>query len=179
MDINPALQLATYRHGSQMYGEKGYVSGHLAQVVATLKVNGFDRPEMISAGWLHDIVEDTETSLEEIRSMFGDEVAKLVWAVTTEPGRNRKERNAATYPKLRAAGPDAVALKLCDRISNVEASWDSRDAKLFMYQREYRDFRSALRRESDGEAVLALWKRLDTLLGWWEPTPESQPLEPR
>lgn len=167
-----ALSLATERHADQKYGDEPYVQGHLAKVVfyvKSLRGGAFDRSAMRAAAWLHDIVEDTPTTIDEIRSRFGDEVANLVWAVTSASGKNRKERNAATYPKTRAAGRDAVALKLLDRLVNVEACWETRDAKLFMYHREYRDFRAALRREGDGPEVLALWDRLDKLLGWWEP----------
>lgn len=145
---DPALLFACERHGSQMYGERGYVSGHLLDVVTLL---GRHFPD-------------------EVRARFGDDVARLVWAVTSEPGPNRRERNAATYPKIRSGGMRAVALKVCDRISNVQECWGTRSPKLFMYHREYRDFRAALRREEDGLVLLALWTKLDVLMGWYEPT---------
>lgn len=168
------IAFVTKRHAGQKYGERDYVSTHLAEVAALVAVIARGDDALETAAWLHDVVEDTATTLDEVRGLFGEDVATLVWAVTSEPGRNRKERNAATYPKIREAGSRAVMLKLCDRISNIEASWASKDAKLFMYQREYRDFRHALRREEDGPAVLALWKRLDNLLGWWEPSESNK-----
>jgi (p)ppGpp synthase/HD superfamily hydrolase len=172
VELTPDRIFASKRHRGQMYGQKSYVDGHLAPVVALLRRYGFDHPAVVAAGWCHDVVEDTETTIDEVRGMFGETTARLVWAVTSEPGKNRKERNAATYPKIRAAGRDAVAIKLCDRIVNVEECWVTRDAKLFMYHREYRDFSLALRREEDGPVVLSMWDRLDKLLGWYDPSSE-------
>lgn len=162
-----ALEFATDRHGSQMYGELPYMTGHLVYVAVLVKSAGY--PELEDAAWLHDIVEDTVTTLQEVEERFGVETAGLVWAVTSEPGKNRKERNTATYPKILQIGDKAIALKLCDRICNVEECWRVRDAKLFMYQKEYRGFRGALRSESSDPRVLKLWDRLDKLLGRYEP----------
>lgn len=178
MDNHQVIAFVTERHAGQKYGERDYVSTHLCEVASLVAVQARGDADLETAAWLHDVVEDTSTTLEEVQALFGEGVAALVWAVTSAEGKNRKERNAATYPKIRSAGARAVVLKLCDRISNVEACWASKDAKLFLYQREYRDFRQALRREEDGSAVLALWKRLDTLLGWWEPA-EHKPSESR
>jgi hypothetical protein len=59
---------------------------------------------------------------------------------------------------------------LADRIANVEHSWLKQDTKLFMYHKEYRGFREALRAPNDPVA-LPMWDHLDKLLGWWEPPP--------
>jgi (p)ppGpp synthase/HD superfamily hydrolase len=89
--------------------------------------------------------------------MFGEEVARLVHAVTNEPGPNRKQRGMATYPKIRDAGDCAVALKLADRIANVEMG-----GKLVaMYAKEYEDFRRALYTPGQNEPM---WAHLDSLL---------------
>ena len=89
--------------------------------------------------------------------------------MTSEPGATRKERVKATYPKILQAGDKAIALKLCDRICNVKECWRVGDSKLFMYHKEYRDFRASLRREGSDPRVMKLWDQLDKLLGWWEP----------
>lgn len=166
--IHSAADFAIKRHAGQKYGDLPYAA-HLADVVLMLIGAGFTEPEMEAAGWLHDVLEDTPTTLGEIDRLLGSPVAVLVHAVTSEPGRNRKERNEQTYPKIRQAGPLAVGLKLADRIANVQSCWRTRDAKLFMYHREYRDFRAALRNGDDDPRVIALWLALDGLLGWYEP----------
>lgn len=158
-----AMRFAEIRHAGQKYGLLDYCDAHLAKVALCATVFAPADVNLTAAAWLHDVVEDTPTTLDEIRETFGEDVANLVWAVTSAPGENRKERNAATYPKIREAGARAVALKLCDRIVNVESCWLNRDAKLFMYKREHRDFRHALFREEDG--LHALWDPLDRMLG--------------
>jgi len=112
--------------------------------------------DMIEAAWLHDVVEDTDTKLKEVEEMFGTEVSKLVSAVTNEPGPNRKTRAALTYPKIRET-TGAVALKLADRIANVEAGGKLVD----MYKKEYEDFKRALYTTGQYEGM---WKHLDSLL---------------
>lgn len=112
---------------------------------------------LLVATWLHDVVEDCGVKPKEIREMFGDEVAHLVAAVTDEPGENRKVRKALTYPKTRAAGRFAVALKLADRIANVEAGGKLVD----MYRKEHEDFRRALYTPGENEAM---WAHLDQLM---------------
>ena len=160
------------RHGAQTYGRRPYVV-HLDHVARVLRTFDFPHDVLRQAAYLHDVVEDTETTLEEVQVVFGDEVAALVAAVTNEPGRNRKERAAATYPKIRAAGSLAVALKLCDRIANVEECLRTRDHKFDMYRKEHQDFRAALRQEDDDVKVLALWAHLDALMRRRDPRPTS------
>ena len=103
-----AIYRAVHAHGDQMYGEAPYVD-HLIDVVNTLKRHFMATPELQATAWLHDTVEDTKYTHKQIRDEFGDEIADMVRAVTSEPGKNRKERNAATYPKI-VATPGAVAL---------------------------------------------------------------------
>lgn len=161
---HPASHFAARHHaGSKEYDNQSYVEGHLREVVNQLMQAGFADPDMIGAGWLHDVVEDTQITVEEVRAEFGDGVANLVWAVTNEPGKNRKERAFATYPKIRAAGTRAVVLKLCDRLVNGEVSLRTRSPLFQMYTREYPVFRLALYHVDDGPQVLDLWARLDTL----------------
>lgn len=85
------------------------------------------REEMLAAAWLHDVLEDTAASREELAAEFGAAVADMVWAVTDGPGRTREERKGATYPRIRAT-PGAAVIKLCDRIANVEEAREAASA---------------------------------------------------
>ena len=161
--IGKAMALAARVHRGQRYGPHPYLF-HLMQVVANLERFGVSNPDLEAAAWLHDAVEDTDLTLEDVRGALSARVAELVDAVTVEDGPNRKTRYAKTYPKIKAT-PGAVALKLADRIANVEHSWATRDSRLFMYQREYRDFRSALRDPAAGQTK-PMWDHLDGLLGF-------------
>lgn len=150
---------AILQHGSQLYDGRPY-SYHLEAVSAVLERFGHMSPELRAAAWLHDVVEDTEATAEDVSASFGRRVGELVWAVTSEPGKNRKERNALTYPKIRATA-GATVLKLADRIANVEHSLTGDGRLLGMYKKEHPAFKAALYVPGEDED---LWAHLDSLL---------------
>lgn len=158
-----ARRFAEERHGDQLYGDRPYTV-HLEAVRAVLRDFGHDGA-IAAAAWLHDVVEDTPTTREEVAERFGEEVASLVWAVTGV-GRNRKERCASAYEKIRAL-PAAATLKLADRIANVEASLGS--PRIVMYRAEWPSFREAL----SGLGDERMWSRLTAHLE----TPSLSPRE--
>ncbi len=159
-----ALRFAEAAHGDQKYGEHPYVK-HLADVRAVLKDFGVEG-DLAVAAYLHDILEDTKTTAEQMELAFGSSVTKLVWAVTGV-GKNRKERNECAYGRLEEH-PRAVILKLADRIANAEASARNNLDLLAMYRKEYPGFKARLERLGrllDEEAtVTAMWARLDKTL---------------
>jgi (p)ppGpp synthase/HD superfamily hydrolase len=129
--------------------------------VASIAIEFGAPPEVCEAAWLHDVLEDTDVTFEELRECFCLEVAELVLAVTNKPGKNRSESHALTYPALRAAGPTPVLLKLCDRLANARASAKSNPKKLRMYKDEFRNFRKFLYVADEHEE---LWTELAALL---------------
>lgn len=157
--VSKAARFAADMHADQKYGELPYTK-HLADVVEVLSRFHISDDEMVCAAWLHDSVEDTETTVTQIQTMFGDRVADLVYRVTNEDGKNRKERHEKTYPKI-IASDDAITLKLADRIANVESSLDDKD-KFKMYKKEYVNFRLKLYKPGKHDAM---WRHLDFLIG--------------
>lgn len=140
-----ARKYAVVQHGGQTYNEEVPYEDHLDMVVEVGNRFGFGGDqEMGSAMYLHDTIEDTDTSYTDIHKRFGEGVAELVYAVTSERGRNRKEKNQKTYPKLREAGTRAICLKLMDRIANVQYGLATPNGKVDMYRAEYPEFRHAL-----------------------------------
>lgn len=138
--LEQARKFAEDRHVGQTISDgKPYIV-HLDKVVANLRKFGYGSDtNLLIAGYLHDIVEDTGTTLEEIKALFGDDVMALVHGVTDEPGINRKERKAKTYPKIK--GNDRITvLKLCDRIANVEYPSQDKEKYLSMYRKEQKSF---------------------------------------
>jgi (p)ppGpp synthase/HD superfamily hydrolase len=162
-----ARELAIVAHGSQKYGEKPY-EHHLQAVVDVLLRFGASLDDettapLLLAGWLHDSLEDTALTRTDIETLFGAEVAELVWRVTDEPGATRKERKPATYRKTRK-NQAAIILKLADRIANVESSLASKSGLLRMYRREHTEFKQMLQPVSDSGMAAAMWNHLDQLL---------------
>lgn len=168
MTPNPvaaARAFALVAHGDQRYGEYPFIV-HLEDVAERAFACGLD-VDIITAAYLHDVLEDTQTPREELARLFGEKVTTLVEAVTNKPGKNRAARHAATYPALRD-NPSALALKLCDRLANTASCYewalhqDHRNTKLLkMYAKEYDEFRTLLYR--DGEWPV-LWTALDNLM---------------
>ena len=158
--IQAAVAFATMAHKNQKYGEEPYTV-HLKHVHDVLKRFKVDDEEILIAAWLHDTLEDTEATYFQIESTFGVGVADLVYRVTNEVGKNRKERHVKTYPKIQGSDR-AITLKLADRIANTERSVDTQDPILEMYAKEYTGFREAFHKPGHNEAM---WRHLDFLMG--------------
>jgi (p)ppGpp synthase/HD superfamily hydrolase len=121
-----ALALAARAHRAQL--RKGtdipYIA-HPLHVSLILIRHGFGE-DLAIAGLLHDVVEDTDVLLERITAEFGDEVARLVEAVSetkTADGAERpwEERKAEKLAHLLEGGPDVAALKAADAIHNARS----------------------------------------------------------
>ncbi|MFC6013434.1 HD domain-containing protein [Nocardia lasii] len=157
---NEAREFALTAHGDQRYGEHPYIT-HLAAVRAVLDDFGY-AGELGQAAWLHDVVEDTPVTAEEIENRFGREVLDLVWAVTGV-GPDRKARNQNAYSKI-VAHPRAVILKLADRTANAEAS-PPNSSWMGMYRTEHPTFKAHLGPLlAEDPTVARMWERLDRRL---------------
>lgn len=81
--------------------------------------------EMVAAAYLHDTIEDCETTVEEIRKEFGDIVAGYVVGLTNVftkknyPNLNRKERKSAECQRLKNLSTPVKCIKLADRLANI------------------------------------------------------------
>lgn len=116
--IERAENFARQRHADHKYGEHPYAY-HL-EMVAGIAKNAGASDIQIAAAWLHDTIEDTDTTNEEIELLFGTEVASIVWALTGI-GSTRQERMQDAIEKIKAT-PGAGLVKLADRYANVSAS---------------------------------------------------------
>ena len=80
--------------------------------------------EMVAAAWLHDTVEDTDVTIEDVRAEFGDKVAELVgWLtdVSKPEDGNRAVRKAMDRAHSAAAPAEAQTVKLADLIANTRS----------------------------------------------------------
>lgn len=88
-------------------------------VVAQLIAAAGGDDDMICAGYLHDVVEDTDYTLTTIVDEFGIRVATLVQGLTKNPDLHGQEQKDAIREFMETAEIDIVALKGCDMIANV------------------------------------------------------------
>ena len=103
------------------------------------------RDGVILGAWGHDLIEDTRTSYNDVKEVLGLYAAEIVYAVSNEKGKNRKERaNEAYYKGIRQT-PGATFVKLCDRIANVQYSKMTGSRMFEMYKNENTDFLNSLR----------------------------------
>jgi guanosine-3',5'-bis(diphosphate) 3'-pyrophosphohydrolase len=165
--IEDARALALAAHGDQRYGAHPYIT-HLDAVVAMLKRHGYADAETLAAGYLHDVLEDTEVEPQDLEARFGVSVLRAVAFCSDAPGPDRKTRKAATYARMHLdvqAGEAwvtrAVRVKVADRCANVAACVADASPKLSMYVQEQATFRAAL-----GQPGLCdgLWETLEALL---------------
>jgi GTP diphosphokinase / guanosine-3',5'-bis(diphosphate) 3'-diphosphatase len=122
--LTRAFDFACDRHADQLRRSGDEFITHpvgVAQICAGMRLD----TETLCAALLHDTVEDTSASLEEIREEFGEEVAQLVDGVTKLTGmtfESRDERQAENYRKMMVAMATdvrVILIKLADRLHNM------------------------------------------------------------
>ena len=120
---------------------------------------------VLNACWLHDTIEDCRLTYNDIKQVAGYEVAEIVYAVTNDKGKNRKERAGENYYKGIRETAWAKYVKLCDRLANVKYSADTNSRMIEVYRKENESFLSGL---MSGSADALIYKyalqELDTLL---------------
>lgn len=115
--VRKARLYAIKAHGDQMYGDKPYVY-HLDAVVANLqhrlsKHYHVDVYTLVAA-YLHDVVEDTAKTIDDIRKDFGVIVAETVRNVTKIEGMTREQQIAQAKTSMRSR-----VLKIADSLANL------------------------------------------------------------
>jgi len=139
--VDRALAFATIAHGEQKrkYSGEPYIV-HPIEVMEIVKTVPHDEA-MLAAALLHDVVEDTEVTLAEVRQAFGEDVASLVDDLTDvskpEDG-NRKTRKALDREHSAQSSPRAQTVKLADLISNSSdiLENDPKFAKVYLAEKE-------------------------------------------
>ncbi len=122
--VSEAAELAARRHNGMARkgrGHEPYIN-HLAEVANLLSAatDGADA-ELVAAGWLHDTIEDTETTREELAERFSERVASLVVECTDDMRLPKAERRRLQVVNASHKSPGAKLIKIADKISNVRA----------------------------------------------------------
>jgi (p)ppGpp synthase/HD superfamily hydrolase len=107
-------------------------------------VDPLNRAVVLDAVWAHDTIEDARISYNEIKQSLGLEVAEIVYAVTNDKGKTRKERAGSKYYEGIKQTPHATFVKLADRIANATYGKVFGGSMYKVYQREQDEFEKAL-----------------------------------
>jgi (p)ppGpp synthase/HD superfamily hydrolase len=121
-----AMAFATGAHSAigqtRKYTGEPYIV-HPRAVVKILLEHGIDDPHVLGAAWLHDVVEDTEVTIEDIETSIGTRIGYMVRDLTNvhlEFG-NRKARYKENLRRLTFAAPESQDIKLADLIDNTRS----------------------------------------------------------
>ena len=123
--LHESIVFANKAHKGQL--RKGtdidYIS-HPMEVMQILTAMGAD-DKLIIAGVLHDTVEDTSTTLDEIEKCFGEEVAALVGNHTQDKSQPWLERKSMVVDQLQRADKRTKMLVLADKVSNLRSMYSN------------------------------------------------------
>jgi guanosine-3',5'-bis(diphosphate) 3'-pyrophosphohydrolase len=75
--------------------------------------------EILSAGWLHDIIEETDTSFDDLYEQFGNRIVVIVSSLSKNKALPRKKREKEYSIQLKEASFDVKLIKLCDISANL------------------------------------------------------------
>ena len=140
-----AIKFAALKHVEQNQLVPGtnlpYVV-HLSNVameilIAAQNSPNFDIDFSVQVALLHDTLEDTSTTLEELSEVFGATIAEGVLALTKNGDLPKSERMEDSLNRIRKLQKEIWAVKLADRITNLQIPpqhWDT--AKKIAYQKE-------------------------------------------
>lgn len=106
---------------------------HPIRVAETLLEAGFEE-HVVIAGYLHDTVEDTEATIEEIQELFGKEVAEVVAGNTENKDHTWEQRKQHTIDWIADAPMDVRALIVADKLDNLRSmkkAYEKDGEKLF------------------------------------------------
>ena len=134
--VKNAELFAKSKHAGKLKKSGITYSKHLEEVVNRLKSLGVIDEEVLCTGWLHDILEDTDTSFDELFEKFGRRIAVLTlsltktkfvidtndnstFTLTKKKTLSKKQREKNYGIKLKESEVDAKIIKLCDISANL------------------------------------------------------------
>ena len=115
--IRLAYETAERAHDGQRRDEgTPYILHPLRVAISLVEELNIHSPEMVCSALLHDVIEDSDITREQIAEMFGEQVARIVWLLT-----KLEDVSLSDYLAAIEAAPETGApiVKLCDRLDNL------------------------------------------------------------
>jgi len=120
--IVKAAQFASEKHRNQRRKDADaspYINHPLALANVLATEGGIDNPDVICAALLHDTIEDTKTTADELTNHFGPKVASIVLEVTDDKSLDKAVRKEEQVRHAPIISPEAKLVKLADKICNL------------------------------------------------------------
>jgi len=119
-----AARFAAWKHRDQRRKGRGalpYINHPLDLAHALWFEGGVTDPVILAAALLHDTLEDTQTTVQELQGEFGERVAAIVMEVTDEPTIAWRARKKLQISRARLASIEAKQVKLAGKICNLRS----------------------------------------------------------
>jgi guanosine-3',5'-bis(diphosphate) 3'-pyrophosphohydrolase len=117
-----AVAFAAHKHRDQRRKDKDaspYINHPIQLATVLWEEGGVRDPEVIAAALLHDTLEDTETTWQELRGVFGEDIADVVLEVTDTKWIKKTLRKRLQVARARHSSENAKLVKLADKICNL------------------------------------------------------------
>jgi (p)ppGpp synthase/HD superfamily hydrolase len=124
--IKKAIQFSARKHQGQLRRESEplpYITHPFSVAILVAEDGAHD--DVVTAALLHDTIEDTETTREEIAAVFNEYVAELVMHVTEDKSLPWKARKAGYLTHLETAPEEALLIAMADKIDNIESKLEA------------------------------------------------------
>ena len=146
--ILKALEFAALKHRDQRRKDalaSPYINHPIALANVLTREGGVTEPEVLAAALLHDTLEDTQTTPEELRAAFGEGIARIVEEVTDDKKLLKADRKRLQIEHAATISREAKLVKLADKICNVRDVADHPPAKWDLARRrEYFEWAKAV-----------------------------------
>jgi (p)ppGpp synthase/HD superfamily hydrolase len=179
IDISKEFAITKHKEVNHTYSVKGVelpYDYHLTMVYETALrwshiLSEKEREWVLSVAWLHDVIEDCRVNYNDLVTLLGftDDairISDIVYNVTNELGKSRKERAMKTYPKI-ASCIYSVFVKCADRYANTlhskeEHEFNPKNTMYSKYKQEYRYFKNSLKNTIRYD-FSEIWKEIDEI----------------
>jgi guanosine-3',5'-bis(diphosphate) 3'-pyrophosphohydrolase len=115
-----ALMYALEKHACQRRRDGTPYVVHPIRVAESLRtIGGIDDHDVVLAGLLHDLIEDTDCEHDDLQQRFGSRVARIVSELSGDMRLPKVERRREVIERIRCASPEAKVVRLADRLDNL------------------------------------------------------------
>jgi len=177
--VKNAELFAKKKHSGMTRKDDSPYSEHLEAVVNRLKSLGVIDQELLCVGWLHDTIEDTDTSFDDLFEKFGSRVAVLVLSLSKDTSLPKKKKEQAYVKQLKEASVDAKLIKLCDISANLSdlKNWDTPKSKKLRQVKKVRHYLTVIKNDlisnTDYPKIITLMESVNVILKQFHQRPIS------